>query len=248
VLLAEDNAINREVTVALLDSVGLQVDCAHNGQEALALAARRPPDLVLMDMQMPGLDGLAATRALRALPHGPGLPILALTANALAEDREACRAAGMDDFIAKPVRPARLFAQLLQWLDAADARRSVHPVAASSPPLNTAQAPDLDFSRALQRLRGDQSAMDRVRRVFARAHADDPRRLRVLLADQQEGELTALLHILKSSAAAVGGQAVATEADDLERALRSGLALPRLAPRVQALADKLEELLAVVQA
>ncbi|EHR72763.1 PAS domain S-box [Burkholderiales bacterium JOSHI_001] len=254
VLLAEDHAVNREVAVALLNSVGLQVDCAHNGHEALALAAQRPYELVLMDMQMPGLDGLAATRALRELPNGPGLPILALTANAFADDREACRAAGMDGFIAKPVRPARLFSQLLHWLDAADASRSVHAPQGTPlpdpapPPVDIAAAPDTDFSRALQRLRGDQAAMDRIRRVFARTHAGDALRLRELLAQDRGPELAELLHTLKSSAAAVGGQAVATEAGDLERALKSGLALPRLAPRMQALADKLDELLAVVRA
>jgi two-component system, sensor histidine kinase len=255
VLLAEDHPVNREVAVALLNSVGLQVDCAQNGHEALALAAQRHYELVLMDMQMPGLDGLAATRALRALPQGSSLPILALTANAFADDREACRAAGMDGFIAKPVRPARLFSQLLQWLDAADAGRSVHPgpglpPAGSTPPVPDAApaAPDADFGRALQRLRGDQAAMDRIRRVFARTHAGDAARLRELLADDLHSDLAALLHTLKSSAAAVGGQAVATEAGDLELALRSGLALPRLAPRVRALADKLDELLAVVRA
>jgi two-component system, sensor histidine kinase and response regulator len=254
VLLAEDHPVNREVAVALLNSVGLQVDCAHNGHEALALAAQRPYELVLMDMQMPGLDGLAATRALRALPHGAGLPILALTANAFADDREACRAAGMDGFIAKPVRPARLFSQLLQWLDAATTRRGVQPLAAApqpapAPPAPAASTapPDTDFGRALQRLRGDQAVMDRIRGVFVRTHAGDAARLRELLADDLASELTALLHTLKSSAAAVGGQAVANEAGDLELALRSGLALPRLAPRVQALADKLEELLLVVR-
>jgi PAS domain S-box-containing protein len=118
ILLAEDNPVNREVALALLDDMGLQVDTAVNGLQAVERAQTTRYDLVLMDMQMPLMDGLQATRALRALPGWADVPILALTANAFDEDRRACTEAGMTDFISKPFDPERLYAVMLRWLEA----------------------------------------------------------------------------------------------------------------------------------
>ena len=117
ILLVEDEPINREVAQEQLEEVGLLVDLAENGDEAVALVKENDYDLVLMDMQMPVMDGLEATRVIRRLPGRQNLPIVAMTANAFAEDRERCLAAGMDDFLAKPVKPEQLFQTLLHWLD-----------------------------------------------------------------------------------------------------------------------------------
>jgi CheY-like chemotaxis protein len=119
ILVAEDNEINRELALSWLQDVGLSADTANDGREAVQRAQAVAYDLILMDMQMPVMDGLAATRAIRALPGGAAMPILALTANAFAEEREQCLAAGMNDFIMKPVNLGALYASLLKWLEPA---------------------------------------------------------------------------------------------------------------------------------
>ena len=122
VLLVEDEPVNQEIACMLLEDTGLQVAVASDGVEAVEQAGIRDYDLILMDMQMPRLDGLQATRLIRALPGYADKPIIAMTANAFAEDKERCLAAGMNDFIAKPVDPAVLFAVLLRNLTSSSRR------------------------------------------------------------------------------------------------------------------------------
>lgn len=117
-LLVEDNKINREIAIELIKSSGISIDSAENGAEAVRMVSANPYDLILMDVQMPEMDGLEATRQIRLLPGKQDLPILAMTANVYKEDREACSDVGMNDFVAKPINPEKLFETLVKWLPA----------------------------------------------------------------------------------------------------------------------------------
>ncbi len=123
VLLVDDDPINRELTGLRLAEAGLEVDRASDGAQAIDMARQQRHDLILMDMQMPHMDGLEATRRIRARPGYPGTPIVAMTANAFAEDRARCLAAGMSDFIPKPCKPEHFYGTVLAWLDRSAARR-----------------------------------------------------------------------------------------------------------------------------
>ncbi len=115
-LLVDDNEVNREVGCAILEELGLRVSVAHDGREAVEKVASAPFDLVLMDLQMPRLDGLAATREIRALPGTAELPVIAMTANAFEHSRAACMDAGMNDFLTKPIDISVLAIALARWL------------------------------------------------------------------------------------------------------------------------------------
>ena len=116
ILLVDDEPINREITMLMLEDVGLTVETAEDGIDAVEKAARQRFDAILMDMQMPRMDGLEATGRIRAQPGGKTVPIIAVTANAFAEDRVRCLAAGMNEALAKPVDPEALYRTLVVWL------------------------------------------------------------------------------------------------------------------------------------
>ncbi|MFG0379884.1 PAS domain S-box protein [Pseudomonas sp. zbq_18] len=240
-LLVEDNELNQQVAAELLRAMGCQVDIAGNGREALECLTRQRYALVLMDMQMPVLDGLAATRELRRRPELAGLPVVAMTANALREDREACLAAGMNDFISKPFEPQALQAVLQRWLG----QRRELPQAVQ--PAQALQLVGVDVAAGLRRVLGNEALYRQLLRQFLVGQSALPQRLAQAL---ETGDLAAARHLAhgcKGVAATLGAEAVAQAAAALEQQLRGSATAAQCEPLLAALAAHLEPLLEQLQ-
>ena len=258
ILMAEDNQVNREVTLALLQGVGLSADTATNGLEALQMARATVYDLVLMDMQMPELNGLEATRAIRALPGWQGTPILALTANAFSEDRQACFEVGMTDFIVKPIKVDLLYAALLRALASKSQGRLQAPLAdrpasgearsaertdglAVATLARLALVPGLNLAHGLTLLAGRTDLYIRLLRLFVDSRRLDMTQFAINLAGDDRQAALHLVHKLFGAAVSLGAESIAAAARQLESALRADPPacplLPDLAPELQSIGD-----------
>jgi signal transduction histidine kinase/HPt (histidine-containing phosphotransfer) domain-containing protein len=260
ILLVEDNPVNREVAQELLQRVGLTVETAVDGIEAVECARTGHPDLILMDVRMPRLDGLEATRRIRALPDWRSCPILALTANAFEEDRRACEEAGMDDFIIKPITPNQFYAALLTWLpvpgDLPDtgSRRAglalgrVENRAAPPPAADIWREPltriaGIDLGVALTLLDGKSDLLAEFLCLLADYHDGDVARIRELLAASDHVSALRLAHGLKGAVGNLGAQTTQAAAETLESLLHTQAADERIAPAVSALERELTALI-----
>ena len=221
VLLAEDNSINQKVALLMLARMGYRADVAGNGFEVLEALRRQSYDLILMDIQMPGMDGLEATRRIRAeLPPERQPRIVAITANALREHRDACRVAGMDDFLAKPVLYEDLFAALLRGGGEVEEEGAPTPAPAADAAPPPPELPALDPSRlaSLQRL-AEMTGQPLVREIVDSFLRETPRRLEQMGRALQRGdaeEIAFVAHSLKGSSGQLGALRVAALSAELE--------------------------------
>jgi two-component system sensor histidine kinase/response regulator len=250
VLLVEDNEVNQAVAQRMLEALGCRVQLAGNGREAVEACTRARFDLVLMDCQMPEMDGYSAAADLRSREAGTGrrVPIVALTANALAGDRERCLAAGMDDFLTKPFQRERLAATLSRWLPL------LHEPSYGGPmpePGSSAQRTLLDRS-ALEAIRALQSEaapdlLAQVVHLYFESAADMLARLRAGLAAGDHEAVRIAAHTLKSSSANVGAGTLAEMCKQLELAARARHLGPGL-PDAQALEREYDAVRAALEA
>ena len=266
VLVVEDNPLNQDVARELLSSVGCQVQVADNGEVALQRLRQARFDLVLMDMQMPVMDGLSATRAIRAMPGLADLPVVAMTANALQQDRQRCLEAGMNDHLAKPFEPSALWALLHRWLPAEPPSEPLpDPLPGRLPnPLPIAEAgrvsaaaaatllpktlPGLDIEAGLRHVLGREATFLRLLRRFIGERGEAMVSLRRALQQGRAEEAQRHAHSLKGVAATLGATQVQARAAALELALRDRALDADPAPLCEGLQAALDDLAATVAA
>jgi signal transduction histidine kinase/CheY-like chemotaxis protein/HPt (histidine-containing phosphotransfer) domain-containing protein len=231
VLVVEDNPINQQVANAMLKSLGVQVTLANNGQQALDLVQNFDYDLVLMDCQMPVMDGFQATAAIRRLPFGRGerLPIAAVTANALQGDERNCLEAGMNDFLPKPFKLAHLQALLSRWLPRAGEPSSTNIAPRTAHARDAAVTPRSDAIdlAALQTVRdldpaGGMDLVKAILRIFIESASESITRVENAILAHDGGQLAAAAHALKSSSANVGAKTLSEFYRQLEQLGREG--------------------------
>jgi signal transduction histidine kinase/DNA-binding response OmpR family regulator/HPt (histidine-containing phosphotransfer) domain-containing protein len=227
-LLVEDNAINQEIALAMLEDTDYAATPADNGRRALALWERYPFDVILMDCQMPEMDGFEATRRLRRMEAEQGrsrTPIIALTANAILGDRELCLDAGMDDYLAKPYTRAALLAVLARWRPPAAAETAAEAAPAQPAPAAPAETGSILDAAALQNLRAMRrpGRPDVLGRIIDLFYSDAPRLLGQLEVAAEASDAAALqlaAHTLKSSCANVGALGLSATCREIEQYAR----------------------------
>ncbi|WP_201212618.1 response regulator [Rhodocyclus purpureus] len=250
ILLVEDNELNQEVATELLREAGLRVDLAENGAIAVDKVRGNDYALVLMDMQMPVMDGVSATQEIRKT-HAD-LPIVAMTANAMASDRQRCLDAGMNDYLAKPIDTDALWGKLLQWVKPLPAGSVVEAAASERPPEEAPTAapdtaagaaldeiPGVDLRTGLRQAMGRETLYLSLLRKYVAGQADFAARMSAALADEDWATGERLAHTLKGVSAQIGATEVRSLAEGLERAVRQRQSAAELAALLDATSERL---------
>jgi two-component system sensor histidine kinase/response regulator len=248
VLVVEDNEINRQLAQELLQQAGLVVTLAHNGKEAVDLVEQEDFDAVLMDIHMPVMGGFEATEIIRANPQRATLPIIAMTANAMAGDRDKCLVAGMNDHVAKPIDPELLFTALTTWISPGKRTLPDGVEPAHTPVQSTQQTcvlpddlPGIDIPMGLKRTGGDAVLLHKILMNFLRDHHDDAQAILRALQAQDTALAQRITHTLKGVSGSIGAKSLQPAAIALDAALRS-----RATATYRRLIDNLDDALALV--
>jgi CheY-like chemotaxis protein len=226
ILLVEDNEINQQVAREILEQAGAWVRVARHGEEALVALDEEQFDAVLMDIQMPEMDGYEATRKIRAHERFHAMPVIAMTAHAMTGDREKCMDAGMNDHVTKPVTAEELIALLARWIGPAEPPGDeLAPTGPMVVPNDTgrslpARVPGIDVYAALQRLGGKQKFFQKLLRMFAETYAHAGRDLRNALNNGAIEDAQRLAHTLRGVAGSIAAKQLQAAAGDLERDLK----------------------------
>ena len=251
VLLAEDNEINQQIAVELLEGAGASVDVAGDGREAAekALASFPPPyDVVLMDLQMPGMDGFQATRRIRSEPRLAELPIVAMTAHATLEERQRCFASGMTDHVAKPIDPAALLETLRRHWRPAEGAAVEPPKRASTPPAEFPALAGVDVKDGLHRVGGNRPLYEKLLRELVRAQGPAADEVAAALAAGEKALAERLAHTVKGVAGSLGAHAMQETAAALERAVAAGRPAFEVEALLGAFRSRLAALVASIRA
>ena len=259
VLLVEDNEINQEVGAQLLADIGVRVDLANNGADALDAVRRQPYDIVVMDVQMPVVDGYEAARRLRSDPELSAVPVIALTAHAMSGERENCLNAGMDDYLSKPVEAEQLYRALLKWLPSRDtaappsepgerpAAENTSEIAAESASEDglPKRLPGLDIEQGLRYVANRPEMYRRMAGRFRERYAHGVSALRDMIAAGQHEEAHREAHSLKNLAGTLGAIELQPISEDVERLLsEDGAEVPE--PLMTQMEARLDEVLAAI--
>jgi signal transduction histidine kinase/CheY-like chemotaxis protein/ligand-binding sensor domain-containing protein len=251
ILLAEDNEINQQVAIELLEGVGATVEVANNGLEAAGKLRDQPVppnfDVVLMDLQMPEMDGYQATRKIRSDPRFASFPIIAMTAHATMEERQKCLEAGMNGHVSKPIDPSSLFDTLERFVSPAMKGRTVPPQEVATAAVAEADAlpdvPGLNTAEGLMRVAGNKKLYRKLLRQFSTTEADAAQRIASALTEKDRALAERLAHTVKGVAGNIGAAAVQNAAAQLEKAIADSAAAADIEMLRTSLAEHLAHLI-----
>jgi two-component system sensor histidine kinase/response regulator len=233
----------------MLKTLGCEVDLASNGVEAVDAATKKNYDLILMDMQMPRMDGLTATRAIRALPGHRNTPIVALTANAFADDRQRCIDAGMNDYLSKPVTPTMIATVLRQWLPALPIVKQAKDEETGSDSFSQvlAKIPGIDASYSARRTPTQMKDYFSLLKRYVTMHGNDMKQIKNHLDANDRKTAQEVAHNLKGVSGMVGARQMAKLANDLLIQLRGNAETDAMTPLLEACIAELNALVSAIR-